>query len=150
MLIRHANNIAVTLIEAPQYYEPLFFNRDVKGQIVSIVDEWCCGYVKGMALDPLGWQPLRVAIAHHTGAKGSKPDRLLHWHIGLAIAFVDLNGKLRFDKLVIEIKRVAKSLIRSAALEANEPVAGRHRMGRSQLRRLGSSRKFRFRECSTD
>jgi len=25
---------------------------------VSIVDEWCCGYVKGIALDPLGWQPL--------------------------------------------------------------------------------------------
>jgi uncharacterized protein len=21
-------------------------------------DEWCCGYVKGIALDPAGWQPL--------------------------------------------------------------------------------------------
>ena len=25
---------------------------------MSIVDEWCCGYVKGIALDPSGWQPL--------------------------------------------------------------------------------------------
>src|SRR3974377_854775 len=23
-----------------------------------IIDEWCCGYVKGIALDPVGWQPL--------------------------------------------------------------------------------------------
>jgi uncharacterized protein len=58
LLIRHANVIAFTLTQAPQYYEPLFLERKVKGRIVSIVDEWCCGYVKGIALDPLGWQPL--------------------------------------------------------------------------------------------
>src|SRR5450759_471591 len=58
LLIRHANVIAFTLTQTPQYYEPLFLERKVKGRIVSIVDEWCCGYVKGIALDPLGWQPL--------------------------------------------------------------------------------------------
>ena len=41
----------------PQYYEPLFLERDHKGRTVSIVDEWCCGYVKGIALDPSGWKP---------------------------------------------------------------------------------------------
>jgi len=56
--MRHANDIAVTLTEVPQYYEPLFLERDHKGRTVSIVDEWCCGYVKGIALDPSGWQPL--------------------------------------------------------------------------------------------
>src|SRR5450756_1110510 len=58
LLMRYANDIAVTLTQGPQDYEPLFFERDVKGRIVSIVDEWCCGYVKGLALDSLGWQPL--------------------------------------------------------------------------------------------
>jgi uncharacterized protein len=52
----HANGIAVTLTQFPQYYEPLFLERDIN--TVSIVDEWCCGYVKGIALDPLGWRPL--------------------------------------------------------------------------------------------
>src|ERR1700737_3237199 len=32
-----------------RYYEPLFLARDHKGRTVSIVDEWCCGYVKGIA-----------------------------------------------------------------------------------------------------
>jgi uncharacterized protein len=40
LLIRHANDIAVTLTQFPQYYEPLFLERDHKGRTVSIVDEW--------------------------------------------------------------------------------------------------------------
>ena len=44
LLIRHANDIALTLIEASQYDEPLFLQRAVKGSAVSIVDAWCCGY----------------------------------------------------------------------------------------------------------
>ena len=81
LLIRHANDIALTLIEAPQYYEPLFFKRDVKGRAVSIVDEWCCGFVKGLTLDSLGWQPLIEArpdwfeVIHLYGTK-SGWDRL--------------------------------------------------------------------------
>src|SRR5467141_2725043 len=51
LLMRHANDIAVTLTQFAQYYEPLFLERDHKGRTVSIVDEWCCGYVKGIALD---------------------------------------------------------------------------------------------------
>jgi hypothetical protein len=51
-------SVAVTLSQAPQHYESRFFEREIKGYIVSIVDEWCCGYVKGVALDPAGWQPL--------------------------------------------------------------------------------------------
>jgi uncharacterized protein len=40
LLMRHANDIAVTLTQFPQYYEPLFLERDHKGRTVSIVDEW--------------------------------------------------------------------------------------------------------------
>jgi uncharacterized protein len=58
LLMRHVNDIADTLTHAPQDYEPLFYEREVEGRIVSIIDEWCCGYVKGIALDRLGWQPL--------------------------------------------------------------------------------------------
>jgi uncharacterized protein len=58
LLIGHANVIAFTLTHGPQHYEPLFWERKVEGRTVPIVDEWCCGYVKGIALDPLGWQPL--------------------------------------------------------------------------------------------
>jgi uncharacterized protein len=58
LLIGHANVLAFTLIHGPQYYEPLFYSHKIEGNRVPIVDEWCCGYVKGIALDPEGWQPL--------------------------------------------------------------------------------------------
>ena len=58
LLIGHANVLAFTLIHGPQYYEPLFYAHQIEGNSVPIIDEWCCGYVKGIALDPEGWQPL--------------------------------------------------------------------------------------------
>ena len=45
---------------------------------VPIVDEWCCGYVKGIALDPVGWQPLIDArpewfeVIHLYGTKSGR------------------------------------------------------------------------------
>jgi uncharacterized protein len=81
LLIRHTTDITVTLTQAPQDYEPLFLQSDVNGRTVSIVDEWCCGYVKGIALDPPGWQPLIEAqpdwfeVIHLYGTK-SGWDRL--------------------------------------------------------------------------
>jgi uncharacterized protein len=58
LLIGHANVLAFTLIHGPQYYEPLFYSHNVEGNSVPIIDEWCCGYVKGIALDPKSWRPL--------------------------------------------------------------------------------------------
>jgi uncharacterized protein len=58
LLIGHANVLAFTLIHGPQHYEPRFYAHKIEGNRVPIIDEWCCGYVKGIALDPEGWQPL--------------------------------------------------------------------------------------------
>ena len=58
LLISHTNVLAFTLIHGPQHYEPRFYAHKIEGNSVPIVDEWCCGYVKGIALDPVGWQPL--------------------------------------------------------------------------------------------
>jgi yecA family protein len=61
LLIGHANVLAFTLIHGPQHYEPRFYSHKIVGNWVPVIDEWCCGYVKGIALDPKGWQPL---LAH--------------------------------------------------------------------------------------
>jgi uncharacterized protein len=58
LLIGHANVLAFTLVHGPQHWEPLFYSHKTGGNGVPIVDEWCCGYVKGIALDAETWQPL--------------------------------------------------------------------------------------------
>jgi uncharacterized protein len=58
LLIGHANVLAFTLVHGPQHYEPRFYSHNFPGNNVPVIDEWCCGYVKGIALDAAGWQPL--------------------------------------------------------------------------------------------
>jgi uncharacterized protein len=58
LLIGHANVLAFTLTHGPPHYEPRFYSHKIPGNSVPVIDEWCCGYVKGIALDPEGWQPL--------------------------------------------------------------------------------------------
>jgi uncharacterized protein len=50
LLIGHANVVAFTLTHGPQHYEPRFYAHKIEGNSVPIIDEWCCGYVKGIAL----------------------------------------------------------------------------------------------------
>jgi len=54
LLMRHANDIAVTLTQFPQYYEPLFLTRDHKGRTVSIVDELVLRLRQGHRARPFG------------------------------------------------------------------------------------------------
>ena len=61
LLMRHANDVAATLTCSPSDYEPIFYERRPKGRLITIVDEWCYGYLRGVALDEPGWAPLRQA-----------------------------------------------------------------------------------------
>lgn len=58
LLIGHANVLGFTLVHGPQHWEPLFYSHNIGANAVPIVDEWCCGYVKGITLDAEAWQPL--------------------------------------------------------------------------------------------
>lgn len=50
LMIRIMNSNAVTLMEYPDDFEPLFYEREVKGKTYTIVDEWCEGYMRGVGL----------------------------------------------------------------------------------------------------
>ena len=60
-LMRHMNDIARTLYSAPDYYEPLLMENPNKGDHIPIIDEWCTGFMTGVALDADNWQPLITA-----------------------------------------------------------------------------------------
>lgn len=60
------NTIAGTLMEAPEEFEPLFMEREADGVTYLIVDEWCEGYMRGVALEATDWE-----------ASGADMDKLL-------------------------------------------------------------------------
>lgn len=70
LIAQHMNDIADRLNEYPDQFEPLFGTREVEGQEFTVVEEWCFGYMKGVALSD--WSrlheslhPALLAIALH-------------------------------------------------------------------------------------
>jgi len=55
LIVRHQNSIADMLLHDPQSFEPMFSERKVEGKTYLIVDEWCHGYMRGVALDADAW-----------------------------------------------------------------------------------------------
>ena len=46
LLMGHMNDIAETLQEAPEHYEPLLMENPKNGDPIPIIDEWCSGFMK--------------------------------------------------------------------------------------------------------
>src|SRR6266851_8027138 len=58
ILMRHMNDIAQTLHQAPEQYEPLLMENPNGGNPIPTLDEWCWGFMKGVQLDSEGWLPV--------------------------------------------------------------------------------------------
>ena len=55
LITRHMNGIVATLMDQPQDFEPIYQERVVEGKTYTIVDEWCEGYMRGVALAADQW-----------------------------------------------------------------------------------------------
>lgn len=58
LVFRHANEILFTLRSYPDEFAPLLYENLYEGKKIPVIDEWCAGFVQGMALDEASWQPL--------------------------------------------------------------------------------------------
>ena len=61
LIFRHMNDIARTLHEAPADYEPLLMENSHHGDPIPIIDEWCYGFMRGVAMDSIHWAPLTTS-----------------------------------------------------------------------------------------
>lgn len=70
LCFQHMNDIADRLAEFPDQFDPLFGVRETEGEDFTVVEEWCFGYMRGVALSdwsalPEALQPALDAIALH-------------------------------------------------------------------------------------
>jgi uncharacterized protein len=56
LILRHMNGIAGTLMECPDEFEPIVYERTVDGTTHTIVDEWCTGYMLAQSLVSESWE----------------------------------------------------------------------------------------------
>lgn len=107
LISQHMNDIAERLRDYPDQFDPLFGTSTEQGEEVTIVEEWCIGYVKGTALKD--WSSL--------------PDNLQP-----ALKAIELHGReenhARFGQMSAEEFEQSLEAIRQAALDlyANWPL----------------------------
>lgn len=54
-IMRHLNSIVMAFQVAPQEFMPMFNYREVDGHEYEIVDDWCYGFLRGVALAADDW-----------------------------------------------------------------------------------------------
>jgi len=62
LFMRHMNSIAALLMERPGDFEPMFHERVVGGKTYIVVDEWCEGYKRGVAMAAEQWEQQTIEM----------------------------------------------------------------------------------------
>ena len=58
LIMRYYNSVLMIFDIASEKFSPTFYIREVEGKTYTIVDEWCSGFLQGIALAEDAWQPL--------------------------------------------------------------------------------------------
>lgn len=60
LVFQHMNDMAERLAKYPGQFEPLFGSTEVDNREITIVEEWCYGYMRGVALE--SWSALPAEL----------------------------------------------------------------------------------------
>ena len=139
LAFQHMADTAERLNEFPEQFEPLFGLREVDGSELTIVEEWCFGYLRGVALSdwstlPAELQPELDAIALH----GSEEQ------------FSALDN-LTADEFIASIERITPAALalyqywiaNTQAVEAPQPIRNEAKVGRNDPCPCGSGKKYK-------
>ena len=152
LIMRHMNDIAETLHQAPEQYEPLLMENPNGGDPIPILDEWCSGFMKGVQLDSEGWLPVLVGkpdwistitlYGTEEGWDALKQKAIsLDEHRALADGLADTVRQI--NSLWLEQRR--KQMVEGALpnVVRREPLRNPNKVGRNELCPCGSGKKFK-------
>lgn len=151
LIMRHMNDIAETLHQAPEQYEPLLMENPNGGDPIPILDEWCSGFMKGVKLDPEGWLPVIVGkpewmstIMLYGTEEGwdalKQKDLSLDEHRALADGLADTVRQIHSLWLEQRRKQIGEGVLPSVV---RQPVRNPNKVGRNEPCPCGSGKKFK-------
>lgn len=140
LIIRHQNSIAATLLQEPQAFEPMFSESHVEGKTYLIVDEWCHGYMRAVALG-----------AHAWGASDPEIERLLQpirlWGTeegwSRIDAMSDEDQTRERNAIPQSVRALHKYCLERRALESAPVRRASPKVGRNDPCPCGSGRKYK-------
>src|SRR6266849_8610075 len=155
----HMNDIAQTLQQAPEEYQPLLMENPNNGDPIPIIDEWCLGFMKGVQLDSDGWLPLVIGkpdwmstitlYGTEDGWEALKKKNLsLDEHKALAAGLAETVQKIHALWLEQRRKQIASGTL--ADVVRSEPIRNLNKVGRNEPCPCGSGKKFKQCHGSAD
>ena len=159
LLMRHVNDIAETLHQAPEHYEPLLMENPNNGDPVPIIDEWCSGFMKGVQLDSDGWLPVVVGkpswmstLMLYGTEEGwealEKRNLSLDEHRALAAGLAGTVQQISAFWLHQRRKQIAEGTVPDVVRRA--PMRNPNKVGRNEPCPCGSGKKFKQCHGSVD
>ena len=146
MILRHWNFLLAQFQAEPDAYAPVVYTSEENGKEVSIVDEWCIGFVRGINLDDEAWQPILEELENDGAAEFLLPIMLYGTDTGweemeqnpaLAARHADFAATLPDNVLAIydywAPERAGRTTVRNEA----------PKVGRNDLCPCGSGRKYK-------
>lgn len=152
LLMRHMNDIAQTLHQAPEQYEPLLMENPNDGDPIPILDEWCSGFMKGVQLDAGGWLPVTAGqpdwmstILLYGTEEGWDALKLKNLSLDEHKALADgLAGTVqKIHALWLEQRREQSAAGTLPGPVRREPARNPNKVGRNEPCPCGSGKKFK-------
>jgi uncharacterized protein len=147
LLMRHMNDIAETLQQAPEHYEPLLMENPNNGDPIPIIDEWCSGFMKGVQLDSDGWLPLVVGKRDWMstitlyGNALEKKNLSLDEHKLLTAGLAQTVQRIHAFGLEQRREQIAGGTLPDVV--RREPIRSPTKVGRNEPCPCGSGKKFK-------
>jgi uncharacterized protein len=153
LIIRYWNSVNDTLNNALDEYEPLILQRELDGATIPVIDEWCVGYYKCIAIDRAAWAPLMAqhpewfaAIMLYGTEDGWDELKRRQDSVDQHQAFADsLTGSVRnIHRYWVEQRRmqIARGEI-PRVIGRREPIRHALKIGRNDPCPCGSGRKYK-------
>lgn len=140
LIVRHQNSIAAMLLHDPQAFEPMFGEREVDGKTSFIVDEWCHGYLRGVALDADAWGAAEAHIQELL-----RPIRLWGTEEGWRSidAMSDADQAREQNAIPESVRALHKYWLERRALQSAPARRAAPKIGRNDPCPCGSGKKYK-------
>ena len=139
LVLQHMDDVAERLCDYPEQYEPLFGTREEEGQEITIVEEWCFGYLRGAAMSDWSALPAELQPAFDAIALHGKEENFTRLEALSAEEYVDSIEQITPSALAL----YAYWMENPQAAPVKEPVKADKKPGRNDPCVCGSGRKYK-------
>ncbi len=152
LMMRHMNDIARTLMQAPDQYEPLLLENSNDADSIPVIESWCAGFMQGVQMGGAGWLQILTGkpdwmstiILYGTGVgrealkkKNLSPEA----RKSLADGLGDTARRIHALCLAERSRQVAEGTLPGMA--RREPMRNPNKVGRNDPCPCGSGKKFK-------